>query len=91
MEPFVLRARRSVPRLGIEVGDTIVVRDGSPALWRSISNPGAVLLAHEDGALEIVSSPDEPPSLREAVGFHSPGLAVRRHRPRVPGRLNLVP
>jgi len=90
-EPFVLRAIRPVPHLSILAGDTILVRDGSPALWRSIPNAGAVLLAHEEGALELLSSPAESPSLRAAVGFPSLGLSVRRRHPGRHDRLTLVP
>jgi hypothetical protein len=69
VEPTVLRAVRHVPRLGILEGDTVVVRDGSPALWRPIPNAGAVLLAHEEGALEMISWP-------------SPGGVAQRATPR---------
>ena len=85
MEPFVLRAARAVPRLGIRAGDYVVVQDGTPNLNRPIPNAGAVLLAYEDGALELISSPPDPLSLRQAVGLASPAPSGRRYRLRRAG------
>jgi len=75
MEPFVLRARRSVPRLGIQVNDRIVYDPSNPALLtlcRAIPNIGATLLAWEDGAVEPVTPSPSLEELRLAVGYPSP-------------------
>lgn|ERR1043166_6046602 len=79
MDPFVLRAVRPVPRLGIQVGDRVIFDPDAPALltrWRAapIPNIGAALLAYESGALEapdILSRPSAA-ELRAVVGLSPP-------------------
>jgi len=85
MEPFVLRATRSVPRLGILAGDRIVFDPEAPALLticRALPNIGVALLAWEDGALESVTASPTPADLRLAVGYLSPPRSVWRPRSR---------
>jgi len=98
MEPFVLRATRSVPRLGILAGDRIVFdsdADSILALWRPIPNIGATLLAWEEGALEAITRPPSPSELRQVVGLEPVRPASRcaessrRHR-RARARLALL-
>ena len=75
MEPFVLRATRPVPRLGIQINDRIVYDPSNPALLtlcRAIPNVGATLLAWEDGAVEPVTPSPSLEELRLAVGYPSP-------------------
>lgn len=72
MEPFVLRAVRPVPRLGIQAGDRVIFdpeADAITALWRPIPNTGAALLAWESGALEAVTPPPSPSLFRQTVGL----------------------
>lgn len=72
MEPFVLRAIRPVPRLGIQAGDRVIFdpeADAITALWRPIPNTGAALLAWESGALEAVTPPPSPSLLRQVAGL----------------------
>lgn len=86
MEPFVLRAVRPVPRLGILVGDHVVFDPAAPSLVtryraKAVPNPGAVLLAYEEGALEPADSPT-PPSvyeLRQVVGFSRWSASSKLH------------
>lgn len=83
MEPFVLRARRPVARLGIQVNDRIVFDPSAPTLLtlcRPIPNVGAALLAWEDGAVEPVTPSPSLEELRLAVGYPSPRRL--RARPR---------
>lgn len=84
MEPFVLRAGRPVPHLGILEGDRIVFDPDAEAmvtLWRGIPNVGAVLGAYEEGALKMLTPPSgvlpcaeaDPPAplLRRAFSAHA--------------------
>lgn len=83
MEPFVLRARRAVPRLGIRTNDRIVYDPANPALLtlcRAIPNIGATLLAWEDGAVEPVTPSPSLEELRLAVGYPSRRRTLWRHR-----------
>lgn len=95
MEPFVLRAVRPVPRLGIQAGDRVVwqpLDSPFPLLLRDIPNAGAVLYAWKSGALEAVTPSPRPEELRAAVGFPSLSSSrprrARRHG--VPGHLALI-
>jgi hypothetical protein len=82
MEPFVLRAVRPVPRLGIRPGDRVIFDPEAPTLltrWRPspIPNLGAALLVWEDGALEPAGmiTPPSASEVRQVVGlsFVRPG------------------
>lgn len=91
-EPFVFRAVRSVPHLGIQLHDRVIFdpeADALVALWRPIPNTGATLLAWEDGALEAITPPPSLSELRQVVGLPPArpvsriGSTFRRNRLRV--------
>lgn len=86
MEPGIFIAVRPVYRLGILPGDRIVFDSNGPHLFTryrpvAIPNPGAVLLAVEEGDLEQVNLPTAGPSfeeIRRVVGESSPPRSFRR-------------
>lgn len=92
MEPFVLRAVRPVPRLGIQTGDRIVWEPEDshfPTICRDVPNTGAVLFAWESGALVAVTPCPQPADLRAAVGLPHPSRGRALHAVR-PAHLHLI-
>lgn len=90
MEPFVFRATRPYPHLGLWAGDRLVVEPGHAVpvvLTRKLPpNYGAILGALEEGALEPVNPSQSVEALAAAVGYPvSSGPAPRKWLRRVLG------
>lgn len=86
MEPFVFRAQRAMPELGIEPGDLVVVDPGTErpvTIEREIpANYGRLLGASETGDLDYLTPRQPLASLRQVVGQNPlPAFAAPR-RPR---------
>lgn len=86
MEPFVFRAQRAVPEMGIEPGDLVVVDPGTTrpvTIEREITpNYGRLLGASEAGALDYLTPRQPLAALRQAVGQSPPPSCVASRRPR---------
>ena len=76
MEPFVFRATRPHPHLGLWTGDQLVVEPGHATpvvLTRQLPpNYGAILLAESLGGLELVTRSLPLEALAAAVGEPCP-------------------
>lgn len=88
MEPFVFRAQRAVPDLGIQIGDLVVVDPGTVrpvTIERELpANYGRLLGAAECGDLDYLTPRQPLSALRQAVGQNHPPVfsEPRRRRSR---------
>jgi hypothetical protein len=86
MEPFVFRAQRAVPDLGIQPGDLVVVDPGTPrpvTLERDLpANYGRILGEVELGSLDYLTPHRSLSDLRQVVGQRPPSSCASPPRRR---------
>ena len=88
MDPIVFRAVRSIPELGIDAGDDVVMNPRAPRLFTHCRrvDPGAALNAYQLGALQPLAAAPLPADLAAAVGLSAPSPST----PPPPGSPELI-